>query len=396
MAKAVSPSHSPARLALENGSVFYGSAVGAQGTVSAELVFHTTVSGYEEVLLDPAGAGQLLVFTSPEIGNSGITDDSPLSPGAAPAGVVFRKLSPKGSNWRLKLELDEWLKRNQVVGLAEIDTRALVRQLRQLAGTGSEGTLAVISSASVDEISDAALVELARQAKRPLALNNSVLGSDGGREWTQGAAELFQVEAGVNGEAALKSEAAQEGLKEAIPLAVVDLGLSRSFLRQLVDAGFAPTVFSPSASAEQILGSTAKGVLLSNGPGNPATLRLDSLAGILGKLPVFGVELGAQVLAVALGAKTRSLPLGHHGDNLPVQEIDSKAALITLQNHSFAIDESSLPSALKASHRSLFDDSLMGFEAPERRAAGLCFQLESAPFSGENSHPLSALRRLLS
>ena len=329
-------------LALEDGRLFEGTSFGADREVTAEVVFNTAMSGYQEVITDPSYRGQIVAFTAPHIGNVGVNDDDEESTAPQVSAVVVRELSGMRSNFRATDDLSPYLERAGIPGLAGIDTRALTRHIRR------EGAMrGIISTTDLDGES---LVAKARSAP-PMAgrdLVQEVTCADV-VPWSEGFATGFAPEAtGRPG----------EGLR----IVAVDYGIKHNIFRHLVETGFEVTRVPATLPAGEILARKPDGVFLSNGPGDPAavTYAIDTVRELVGKVPIFGICLGHQILCLALGAKTFKLKFGHRGANHPVQDATSMRVAITSQNHGFAVDAESLPPELEPTHRNLNDGTLEG------------------------------------
>lgn len=349
----------PAILALEDGSVFKGIAIGADGQTVGEVVFNTSMTGYQEILTDPSYTRQLVTFTYPHIGNTGINSEDFESNSCGAAGLIIRDLPLMASNFRSEMSLEDYLQKNNRVAISEVDTRRLTRLLR------TKGTLkGCILAGDAAAASDAADVAIAA-AKSAVPLQGLDLvkevTSSSVQNWTEGVWKL--------GEGYTQPDSASQ------PYQVVayDLGVKRNFLRMLASRGCQVTLVPATTTAAEVLAMNPDGVFLSNGPGDPqpCDYAIKAVAEILEtEVPVFGIGLGYQVLALASGAKTVKMPAGHHGANHPVQNLASQVVMITNQNHSFAVDEASLPANLRATHKSLFDGSLQGIERTDKAAFG--------------------------
>lgn len=353
----------PAILALEDGSIFRGVAIGADGQSSGEVVFNTSMTGYQEILTDPSYARQIVTLTYPHIGNVGTNKEDEESSQSWVAGLVIRDLPLVASNWRSEQSLDEYLKANNIVGIADIDTRRLTRILRE------KGSLSgCVMAGDIDE--DKALAA----AKAFPGLK----GMDLAKEVTTDAAYPWASTTWhpVKGH--------QERTEAELPHHVVayDFGVKRNILRMLVERGCRLTVVPAKTTAADVLALNPDGVFLSNGPGDPepCDYAIDAIQAICKTdLPVFGICLGHQLLALASGAQTMKMKFGHHGANHPVQDLNSKQVMITSQNHGFAVDEDTLPSTLRATHKSLFDGSLQGIERTDRAAFSFQGHPEASP-----------------
>ena len=357
----------PAVLVLEDGSVFRGSSIGADGTSVGEVVFNTAMSGYQEILTDPSYLRQLVTLTYPHIGNTGVNGEDEESPRVQAAGLIIRDLPVLPSNFRMRETLGDYLKRQSVVGIADIDTRRLTRILRE---KGAQNGCLQAGDAT-DE--DAALrearafpglkgMDLAQEATTP----DTYLWSQG--SWTLAGGLPEPIEPG--------------GGRLPFHVVAYDYGIKRNILRMLVDRGCRVTVVPARMSAGEVLALAPDGVFLSNGPGDPEPCgyAIAAIRELLDTgIPIFGICLGHQLLGLASGARTLKMKFGHHGANHPVQDLKTGEVMISSQNHGFAVDESSLPDALEATHRSLFDGSLQGIHHRGRPAFGFQGHPEASP-----------------
>ncbi|MBI3726574.1 glutamine-hydrolyzing carbamoyl-phosphate synthase small subunit [bacterium] len=359
----------PAKLVLEDGRVFPGEAFGAPGEVLAEVVFNTGHTGYQEVLSDPSYTGQAVVFTVPILGIYGVApgrDDE--SDGPKAAAIICREASQVASNHRSRSTLGAYLKERRIFGLEGIDTRALVVHLRE---NGSKN--GVLSTEDLDDAS------LLRKAKTAPDMN----GLDLAKVVTTKTAYSWKEPYGDEGP--WRPTHARKPAREpgsAGSVIVVDFGVKRGILRHLVDRAFEVEVVPAQTRAEEILERSPDGVLLSNGPGDPAavTYGIDAARKLLGKVPLYGVCLGHQILALALGAQTRKMKFGHRGSNHPVRDNETGRVLITSHNHGFAVDPTHLSrTPLVATHESLFDGTLEGIRHKELPCAAVQFHPEGSP-----------------
>ncbi len=349
-------------LALADGSVFRGQGIGAAGESVGEVVFNTAMTGYQEILTDPSYARQLVTLTFPHIGNTGCNAADEEAAGPMAAGLIIRDLPLRTSNWRSEETLDASLQRHGIVGIAGIDTRRLTRILREKGAQGG----ALVCGESVDE---AAALALARAfpGMEGMDLAREVT-TDGAYPWTEGGLDL---------DSGAWAESAGE-----LHVVAYDFGIKRNILRMLADRGCRMTVVPATTPASQVLALEPDGVFLSNGPGDPepCTYAIEAIRELLDtRLPLFGICLGHQLMALAAGARTVKMKFGHHGANHPVQDLASGEVVITSQNHGFAVDEESLPDTLRATHRSLFDGSLQGIEFKDRPAFGFQGHPEASP-----------------
>ena len=361
----------PAILALEDGSIFKGLAIGADGLSSGEVVFNTSMTGYQEILTDPSYCQQIVTLTYPHIGNTGTNTEDEESSRTWVAGLVIRDLPLVASNFRNEKNLDDYLKDNNIVGIADIDTRRLTRILRE------KGSLnGCIMAGEIDE--EKALAEAkAFPGLKGMDLAQVVTTEDT-YEWNSTTWEL-----GV-------------GHKDLTPadqkfhVVAYDYGVKRNILRMLVERGCRLTVVPAKTPAAEVLAMKPDGIFLSNGPGDPepcdyAIAAIEEICKT--DLPVFGICLGHQLLALASGAKTVKMKFGHHGANHPVQDLEGKQVMITSQNHGFAVDEDALPENVRATHKSLFDGSLQGIERTDRSA----FSFQGHPEASPGPHDVAPL-----
>ncbi len=345
----------PALLALEDGSVFHGHAVGAAGETVGEVVFNTAMTGYQEILTDPSYARQIVTLTYPHVGNTGVNDEDVESTVVHAAGLIVRDVPRRPSNWRCKESLPEYLDRHGTVAIAGIDTRRLTRILRD------KGALAgcIVAGEKVD--AETALAK-ARGFSGLDGLDLAkVVGTAKSYAWNQGVYDL--------------DRAAFNQPVMRFKVVVYDFGTKLNILRLLAEQGCDLTVVPPQTPAAEVLAMQPDGVVLSNGPGDPAACDYAIAATrelLDAKLPLLGICLGHQLMALALGGRTLKMKFGHHGANHPVKDLDDGRVLITSQNHGFAVDSASLPPNVRVTHVSLFDGSLQGFALTDRPA--FCFQ----------------------
>ncbi|GEM78412.1 glutamine-hydrolyzing carbamoyl-phosphate synthase small subunit [Vibrio superstes] len=363
----------PAILVLEDGTVFRGVAIGAEGSAVGEVVFNTSMTGYQEILTDPSYSQQIVTLTYPHIGNTGTNSEDEESTSIHAQGLVIRDLPLIASNFRNEQTLSDYLKSQNIVGIADIDTRKLTRILREKGAQNG----CVVAGNNLDEA-----LALAKAKEFP-----GLKGMDLAKEVT--TKEAYQWKQG--------SWTLTGGLPEAkddseLPYHVVayDFGAKRNILRMLVDRGCRLTVVPAETSAEEVLAMNPDGVFLSNGPGDPApcTYAIEATQTFLDKgLPIFGICLGHQILALASGAKTVKMKFGHHGANHPVKDLDRDVVMITSQNHGFAADEETLPANLRATHKSLFDGSLQGIHRTDKPA----FSFQGHPEASPGPHDAAPL-----
>ena len=364
-----------ALLVLEDGTAFYGEAIGAEGQTVGEVVFNTSITGYQEILTDPSYARQIITLTYPHIGNVGVNEEDEEASHIHAAGLVIRDLPLAASNWRSQENLDAYLKRRNVIGIADIDTRKLTRILREKGAQNG----CIVAGESLDEA--AALAQAQGFAGlKGMDLAREVT-TQAPFEWAQGS---WTLEGGL--------PTAPHPIEEHLPYHVVayDYGVKRNILRMLVDRGCRLTVVPAQTPAAEVLALNPDGVFLSNGPGDPepCDYAIEAIQTILAKrIPVFGICLGHQLLALASGARTVKMKFGHHGGNHPVVDVASQRVMITAQNHGFAVDEASLPDCLRATHRSLFDGTLQGIHRTDVPA----FSFQGHPEASPGPHDAAPL-----
>ena len=355
----------PAILALSDGSLFRGTSFGAQGLSAGEVVFNTAMTGYQEILTDPSYCRQIVTLTYPHIGNTGVNPEDEESRGIFAAGLVVRELPLRTSSWRSRETLDAYLKRHGVVGIAGIDTRRLTRILRE---GGAQG--GALMSGDIDP--DKA-VAAARAFPGLGGMDLAKVVSTGKEyEWSEGVWSLERGHAPAG--------------SSRFHVVAYDFGVKRNILRLLVDRGCRVTVVPAQTPAKEVLARKPDGVFLSNGPGDPepCDYAIGAIREILDstRIPVFGICLGHQLMALASGAKTLKMKFGHHGANHPVKDLETGRVAITSQNHGFAVDPASLPANLRTTHISLFDKSLQGLARTDRPA--FCFQGHPEASPGPN------------
>ncbi len=360
----------PAILALADGSVFRGISIGAEGSSIGEVVFNTAMTGYQEILTDPSYSQQIVTLTYPHIGNTGVNKEDEESDSVWVAGLVIRDLPLASSSFREEQTLTDYLKVHKIVAIADIDTRRLTRILRD---KGAQSGCIVAGSAIDEAAAIAKAKSFAGLAGMDLAKEVTVKKP---YSWTEGVWELG------NGHHEVKDFQ--------FHVVAYDYGVKRNILRMLVERGCRLTVVPAQTSAADVLALKPDGVFLSNGPGDPGPCdyAIAAIKAILDTdIPVFGICLGHQLLALASGAQTEKMKFGHHGANHPVQDIESKVVMITSQNHGFAVNEKTLPANLKATHRSLFDGSLQGIHRTDKPA----FSFQGHPEACPGPHDVAPL-----
>ena len=348
-------------LVLADGSVFHGKALGATGFTIGEVVFNTSMTGYQEILTDPSYTKQIVTLTYPHIGNTGTNNEDTESNQVYAAGLIIRDLPLQHSNFRSQSSLADYLKQNNIVAISEIDTRRLTRLLRDKGAQAG-----CIMSGDIDE---ATALELAKSF-------GSMAGKDLAQEVT--CAETYEW---IQGEWQLGKGYSNIDNPE-FHVVAYDFGVKHNILRMLVERGCKLTVVPAKTSAEAVLALNPDGIFLSNGPGDPepCDYAIQAIQTLLqSKKPLFGICLGHQLLDLAVGGKTKKMSFGHHGANHPVQELASQKVLITSQNHGFEVDEHSLPKNVRITHRSLFDNSVQGIELIDQPAFSFQGHPEASP-----------------
>ncbi len=365
-----------ARLVLEDGTIFEGQSFGSRATKTGEVVFNTSLSGYQEILTDPSYKGQIVTMTYPQIGNYGINSGDKESGGVHVSGFVIRDLSPLASNYRSEETLEAYLDRNGVPGICGIDTRALVRHIR------SRGAMKGIIDST--NRSDHELLDLAKNSQ-------SMVGSDLVKEvapkvssdWTEGFHTPLMTQ-----------------IPKAAPkhkVVALDFGMKTNISRCLVQSGCIVKILPGTATAEEVLAEKPDGVFLSNGPGDPeaVTYGIQTIKGLLGKKPIFGICLGHQLLSLALGAKTFKLKFGHRGANHPVLNRETGKVEITTQNHGFAVDPASLPDGVEATHINLNDQTLEGISHKGYKAFSVQYHPEASAGPHDSSYLFGEFVKLM-
>ena len=355
----------PAVLALEDGTIFRGLSMGASGTTVGEVVFNTAMTGYQEILTDPSYYRQIVTLTYPHIGNTGVTSEDEESTGIQAAGLIIRDLPLLASNFRSEQSLSDYLIDGYTVAIADIDTRKLTRILRD---SGAQSGC-IMAGAEVDE------TQALEQARAFAGLKGmdlaKVVTTSEPYEWTEGTWQL-PATAGD----------ARERRAPAFSVVALDFGVKRNILRILVDLGCTVTVMPAQSTIDEVMAHSPDGVFFSNGPGDPEpceyaiTLAREVMDR---KVPLFGICLGHQILALASGARTNKMKFGHHGANHPVQNLSDKTVMVTSQNHGFTVSEQDLPDTLEVTHRSLFDGTLQGIARKDVPAYSFQGHPEASP-----------------
>ncbi len=360
-----------ALLALEDGTLFWGTSLGIEGETIGEVVFNTSLTGYQEILTDPSYFKQLVTLTYPHIGNVGINDEDSESDSIMAQGLIVRDCPTLMSNFRAKKSLPEYLIEQKIVAIADIDTRKLTRILRE---KGSQSGI-IISGENID----------AEQAIAKAKSFSGLKGLDLAKEVTTAKTYNWN-----EGSWSLEKGFSDQTTKQQYHVVAFDYGVKKNILRMLADRGCKLTVVPAKTTAQEVLALKPDGIFLSNGPGDPepCDYAIKAIQQILETdIPVFGICLGHQLLALASGAKTLKMKFGHHGGNHPVQDLSSKSVMITAQNHGFSVDINSLPNNLKATHKSLFDESLQGIQRTDKPA----FSFQGHPEASPGPHDVAPL-----
>ena len=364
-------------LALESGDVFEGRSVGAAGEKGGDLVFNTAMTGYHEILTDPSYAGQVVLMTYTMIGNYGVAEEDAEASRAWAEAFVIRELSAIPSSHRADKPLDQWLKEQNIVAIEGVDTRAITRIVRE------KGSLRCIVSTTDSD--HASLVAKARaQAATDGQDLAQVVSCTEPYPWTEGYPPSYPF---------LVQEAPDPKLK----VVAYDFGAKRNILRSLVHAGFDVTIVPAHTPAADVLAMNPDGVFLSNGPGDPAavTPAIEAVGGLVGKVPIFGICLGHQILSIVLGAKTFKMPFGHHGANHPVRDNTTGRVEITSQNHSYAVDMESIPDTLEVTHVNLNDQTCAGMRHKTEPIFSVQYHPEAAPGPLDSGHLFARFREMV-
>lgn len=361
-----------ALLVLEDGTVFKGVSIGAEGCSVGEVVFNTSMTGYQEILTDPSYSRQIVTLTYPHIGNTGTNSEDEESSQVHAQGLIIRDLPILASNFRNQQSLSDYLKSHNIVGIADIDTRKLTRILREKGAQAG----CILAGKQLDEVH---ALEQARAfpGLKGMDLAKEVTVSES-YSWTEGSWQLG------------KGHVTPTADELKYHVVAYDFGVKRNILRMLVDRGCRLTVVPAKTPAAEVLAMNPDGIFLSNGPGDPepCDYAIEAIKAFLDtNTPVFGICLGHQLLGLASGAKTIKMKFGHHGANHPVKSLDDNTVMITAQNHGFAVDEQTLPECLRATHVSLFDGSLQGIHRTDRPA----FSFQGHPEASPGPHDCAGL-----
>ena len=380
--------YAKAILALADGTVFYGRSIGASGHTVGEVVFNTAMTGYQEILTDPSYAQQIVTLTYPHIGNTGTNDEDTESGRIHKVwanGLIIRDLTMATSNFRSSQSLNEYLINHNTVAIADIDTRKLTRLLREKGAQNG----CIMTADSDGHLDEAKAIELAKSFAGIKGMDLAKVCCDqAGFTWTQGSWQLVSPE--VSPTCGRFKELGTD-IEQKFNIVAYDFGVKTNILRMLVDRGCHVTVVPAQTPINEVLKHNPDGIFLSNGPGDPepCTYAIDAIKHIITEtdIPLFGICLGHQLLALASGAQTVKMKFGHHGANHPVQDIEQGTVMITSQNHGFAVDESTLPSNIKVTHRSLFDGSNQGIELTDKPA----FSFQGHPEASPGPHDCAPL-----
>lgn len=380
--------YAKAILALADGTVFYGRSIGASGHTVGEVVFNTAMTGYQEILTDPSYAQQIVTLTYPHIGNTGTNDEDTESGRIHKVwanGLIIRDLTMATSNFRSSQSLSEYLINHNTVAIADIDTRKLTRLLREKGAQNG----CIMTADSDGQLDEAKAIELAKSFAGIKGMDLAKVCCDqAGFTWTQGSWQLVSPE--VSPTCGRFKELGTD-IEQKFNIVAYDFGVKTNILRMLVDLGCHVTVVPAQTPINEVLKHNPDGIFLSNGPGDPepCTYAIDAIKHIITQtdIPLFGICLGHQLLALASGAQTLKMKFGHHGANHPVQDIEQGTVMITSQNHGFAVDESTLPNNIKVTHRSLFDGSNQGIELTDKPA----FSFQGHPEASPGPHDCAPL-----
>ena len=380
--------YAKAILALADGTVFYGRSIGASGHTVGEVVFNTAMTGYQEILTDPSYAQQIVTLTYPHIGNTGTNDEDTESGRIHKVwanGLIIRDLTMATSNFRSSQSLNEYLINHNTVAIADIDTRKLTRLLREKGAQNG----CIMTADNDGQLDEAKAIELAKSFAGIKGMDLAKVCCDqAGFTWTQGSWQLVSPE--VSPTCGRFKELGTD-IEQKFNIVAYDFGVKTNILRMLVDRGCHVTVLPAQTPISEVLKHNPDGIFLSNGPGDPepCTYAIDAIKHIITEtdIPLFGICLGHQLLALASGAQTLKMKFGHHGANHPVQDIEQGTVMITSQNHGFAVDEATLPANLRVTHKSLFDGTLQGIHRTDKPA----FSFQGHPEASPGPHDAAPL-----
>ncbi len=388
----ISDGHSPllnqhenppvAKLALEDGTVFTGLSFGAEGTTTGEVVFNTSMTGYQEILTDPSYRGQIITMTYPEIGNYGVNEDDIESLNPHLAGFVVRNVSRAASNFRSSATLQDFLKRHNIIGISNIDTRALVRRIR------SQGAMkGIISTELIDD------ADLVKQA----IASEGLSGRDLVKEVLPAQPVNWESHLSKWWDTRTNAPAPITPTESSPHIVALDFGMKWNIARHLFDQQCRVTVLPGTATAAEILALAPDGIFLSNGPGDPEPLEfaIRTVRDLIGKVPIFGICLGHQLFALACGAKTYKLKFGHRGSNQPVLDLETGKVEITSQNHGFAVSDDGLPDCLEVTHRNLNDDTIAGLKHKTNPAFSVQYHPEASAGPHDSQYLFGRFKQLV-